>query len=360
MHCRSETGVLGMNEENQSTTVLVTGASGYIAMHCILQLLQQGYRVRGTLRSPSREQDLRETFARYVEEADDVDLENRLEFVTADLMSDEGWTEAVDGCRYVLHVASPNLADEPKEEDAWVAPARDGTLRVLRAALDAGVQRVVLTSSIAAIGAGHDTDGRVFTEDDWSNTNVRIGAYNRSKTLAERAAWDFVDNLPDSQALELAVINPSYVIGPILDKRRPLSVEIVGKLLDREVPGVVRIGFPLVDVRDTAQAHLLAMTAPQAAGKRFICDNEFRWFQEIALVLDEHYGDRGYRIPTRLFPNFVARLFALFDDSVKRVVPTLGKRTEVSSERLRSELDWRPRPVDDSIVDTAESLIEFG
>lgn len=343
-----------MNEDIPSTTVLVTGASGYIAMHCILQLLQEGYHVRGTLRSPSREKSLRQTFAQH------IDADERLEFVTADLMSDEGWQDAVTGCHYVLHVASPNLPAEPKDKDAWIAPARDGTLRVLKAAANAGVQRVVLTSSIAAIVRGHDSEGRIFTEDDWANTDANIGTYARSKTVAERAAWEFVNDLPHGKTLELAVINPSYVMGPILDEDIPTSVLIVSKLLNREVPGCVRFGFPLVDVRDTAAAHLLAMTAPQAAGKRFICSAEFYWMQEIAQILENHYADRGYRIPTRLLPDFAARLFALFDGSVRRALPTLGRRTEVSSARLRSTLDWQPRPVDKSILDTAESLIQFG
>ncbi len=343
-----------MNDDNQATTVLVTGASGYIAMHCILQLLQQGYRVRGTLRTPSREKKLRDAFARH------VDADERLAFVTADLMSDQGWADALTGCRFVLHVASPNPPTEPKDEDALIEPARDGTLRVLRTAANAGVQRVVLTSSIAAIVSGHDPDGRIFTEDDWANIDAGIGAYAKSKTVAEHAAWDFVDNLSAGETLELASINPGYVIGPLLDDDSPVSVEIVGKLLRRDVPFCVRLGFTLVDVRDVAAAHLLAMTAPQAAGKRFICDAEFYWMQEIAFVLEDQFADRGYRIPTRLVPNFVAHLIGLFDGTVRRVLPTLGQRVEVSSERLRSTLDWQPRPVQEAIVDTAESLIEYG
>jgi dihydroflavonol-4-reductase len=235
-----------MNEDNQSTTVLVTGASGYIAVHCILQLLQQGYRVRGTLRTPAREEDLRDTFARH------VDADDRLAFVTANLLSDENWPEAVAGCHFVLHVASPT--SEPKDENEAIIPARDGAVRVLQAAADAGVQRVVLTSSVAAIALGHDPEGRIFTEDDWTNTNARIGAYYKSKTLAERAAWDFVESLPAGTSLELATINPSYVLGPQLDEHSPPSIGIVARLMRRDVPGCARLGFNLVDVRDVAFA----------------------------------------------------------------------------------------------------------
>ena len=343
-----------MNEDNQSTSVLVTGASGYIAMHCVLQLLQEGYRVRGTLRTPSREKNLRQAFARH------IDADGRLEFVTADLMSDEGWADAAANCRYILHVASPNPPYLPKDEDELIIPARDGTLRVLRAAANAGVQRVVLTSSIAAIIGGHDADERVFSEEAWANTDGEITAYSKSKTFAERAAWDFVKNSPDGQKLELVVINPSYVLGPFLDEDIPLSVEIVGKLMRRDAPGSARIHLPMVDVRDVATAHLLAMTSRQAVGMRFICSVESYWMQEVAIILDKHFAGRGYRIPTRQLPDFFVRLFALYDGSVKRILPSLGKKTEVSSDRLRNTLDWQPRPVEEAIVETAESLIDFG
>jgi dihydroflavonol-4-reductase len=341
-----------MNEDTQSTTVLVTGASGYIAQHCILQLLQQGYRVRGTLRSPEREENLRATLARHVDAGD------RLEFVTANLLSDEGWTQAVAGCRFVLHVASPTT--DPKDEDEAIIPARDGTLRVLQAAADAGVRRVVLTSSVAAISGGHKPDDRIFTEDDWTNTNAKIGAYLKSKTVAERAAWDFVEGLPAGTNLELVAINPSYVLGPQLDEHSPPPVRIVTRLMRGDVPGCARIGFNLVDVRDVVDAHLLAMTSPQAAGKRFLCYAEHYWFQEIALVLKEHFADRGYRIPTRSIPDFVVRVYALFDDDARFIAPALGHRRRLSNERLKTTLNWQPRPVEQAIVDTAESLIEFG
>ncbi len=345
---------LNMTRDAENVTVLVTGASGYIAKHCILQLLQQGYRVRGTIRMPSQEEKLRQALARH------VDADDRLAFAMADLMCDDGWADAVRDCRYVLHIASPNASIEPQDEQAWIAPARDGTLRVLRAAAEAGVQRVVMTSSDAAIRCGHDTKDKVFTEADWSNLDAKIGAYARSKTLAERAAWEFVNALPAGKMLELAVINPTYTIGPLLDEDRPASVAIVGKLLGRELPGCIHLGFPLVDVRDVASAHLLAMTEPRAAGRRFICTTEFYWMHQVAQVLEEYFGDRGYRIPTRVLPDFVLRLAAIFDSSLKRVVPEIGLRAEVSSALLRNTLNWRPRPVEESIVDTAESLIKFG
>ena len=321
-----------MNGDVRDTRVLVTGASGYIAMHCILQLLREGYHVRGTLRTPSREPELRQAFARY------VDADDRLSFAAADLTSDDGWAEAVRNCRYVLHIASPNSPIEPQDEYAWIAPARDGTLRVLRAAADAGVQRVVMTSSLAAICRGNEAETKVFTEADWSNLDVKIGAYARSKTVAELSAWEFVNELPAGKMLELATINPSYVIGPLLDEVKPASVEIVGKLLRREVPGCVHLGFSLVDVRDVASAHLSAMTEPQAAGKRFICDAEFYWSQEIAHVLEEHFGQRGYRTPTRMLPNFAMYFVAIFDKKVSGAffpIWVCGSRYRPSSSGTR-------------------------
>jgi nucleoside-diphosphate-sugar epimerase len=280
-----------------------------------------------------------------------------LELVTADLLSDDGWEEATRGCQYVLHVASPTSA--PKDENEVIKPARDGTLRVLKAATNTGAQRVVLTSSMAAVASGHDPTGRVFTEDDWANIDGKIDAYGKSKALAERAAWNFINQLPAGQGPELVSINPSYVLGPQLDEDGSISLEIVGKLMRREVPGCARLGFSLVDVRDVATAHLAGMTAPQAAGKRFLCSAEFYWFQDIALVLQKHLAGRGYRIPTRALPDILVRLFAFTDEEIRRLVPSLGLRFEASSERLRSTLEWQPRPVPETIIDTAESLIEW-
>jgi nucleoside-diphosphate-sugar epimerase len=343
-----------MMAEKQNRTVLVTGASGYIGMHCILKLLQEGYAVRGTLRTPARESKLRETFARH------IDADDRLSFVTADLSSDAGWAEAARDCRTILHVASPNPTSLPRDEEAIIRPAVDGTMRVLEAATNAGVKRVVITSSMATVVGGNDPRGKIFTEADWADLDGQVDAYTKSKTLAERAAGEFVAGLPDGKTVELVVINPSYVIGPILDEDIPTSVEIVYRFMTRQMPGIPRIGFELVDVRDLADAHFLAMTAPQAAGKRFLCSAEYYTAEEIAAILQKHFAARGYRLPTRSLPDFLIRLMALFDGGVKRIAPTLGLRFEASSDLLKNTLDWRPRPVEEAIVDTAESLIEFG
>ncbi len=274
-------------KESSETIVLVTGASGFVAMHCILKLLEKGYMVRGTLRSPEREAGLRKTFKKH------TSFDDRLEFFTANLTNDDGWDEAVKGCQYILHVASPFPSQPPKHEDDLIQPAREGTLRVLKAASSANVKRVVMTSSLAAITLGHeDDDSKVFNEDDWSRTDHDIGAYEKSKTLAEQAAWDFVKGLESDNALELSVINPGLILGPILDEDYSTSGELIRKLMRRQYPGCPDISWPVVDVRDVADAHLAAMTTPEAAGMRFCCAIENASIQDIALILNKHFADR--------------------------------------------------------------------
>lgn len=343
-----------MNDIDTDRTILVTGASGFIAMHCILQLLEQGFRVRGTLRSPSRETALRATFAEH------VDVDERLSFHTANLLEDEGWREAIEGCDAVLHVASPLPRTPPKHEDDLIVPAREGVLRVLRHASDLGVRRVVMTSSVAAVLYGHARDGsEVYDESTWSIPEKTAGAYEKSKTLAEKAAWEYVGSLPGGRSPEFAAINPGLVLGPILDEDYGTSGEVVRKLMRRELPGCPPIGYAPVDVRDVAWAHIRAMDLPEAAGKRFILAIEHAWFGEIAGILDEHLRDRGYRIPTRRLPGFVLRLASIFDRTTRLVVPEIGLRMDVSNERAKRILGWQPRSLETMVRDMADSLIEF-
>lgn len=336
----------------EKVLVAVTGASGYIALHVIRKLLAEGYRVRGTLRDPGRGAGIEAALGGHVDVAD-------LSFVEADLMADGGWAAAVAECRYVLHIASPLPKAPPKHEDDLIVPAREGALRVLRASAEAGVARVVMTSSVSAILYSARTNG-LFDESDWSDPSGPIGAYAKSKTVAEKAAWDFIADLPADAGPELVTILPSLVLGPLLDPDGSASVEAVRKLMAREMPGCPRIGFTLVDVRDVADAHILALTAPQAAGKRFVCSGEFYWISDLARALSGHLGDKGYRIPTRELPNWMVRLGALFDPTIRSVLHQLGERKEIDAARLRAELRWSPRPNEDTIRDTADSLIEHG
>lgn len=337
-----------------SNTVLVSGATGFVGLHTVIQLLQAGHVVRGTLRSPGREAEVRESVARHVNAGD------RLSLHRCDLTIDTGWSEAVAGCDYVLHVASPFIIGTPKHEDELIIPARDGALRVLRAAAGAGVKRTVMTSSVAAISAGHGRDTpHIFNESDWSVIDSpEIGAYEKSKTIAERAAWDFVKT--DDSGMELAVINPGAVLGPILNADAGTSGELIRQLMARAMPACPKIGFSCVDVRDVASAHLAAMTPPEAAGKRFICAIEFTWMSEIAKILAERFGKDGYKIPTGELPNWIPRLMQHFNPVLKQIVPGLGKRRDYDNSQIKNLLGWKPRSLKEMSISMAESMIEFG
>jgi len=335
--------------------VLVTGGSGFIGAHCILQLLAGGYRVRTTVRSLKREAD-----ARAMLKTGGAEPGEALTFTPADLMSDAGWPEAAAGCDFALHVASPFPASVPKHEDELIVPAREGTLRVLRAARDGGVKRVVLTSSFAAIGYGHKPTDRPFSEENWTDPNAGgVSAYVKSKTLAERAAWDFVAR--EGGALELSVVNPVGVFGPVLGPDYSTSIQLVQRLMDGAMPGCPRLSFGAVDVRDVADLHLRAMTNPAAKGERFLAvAGDFMTIQEIARVLRERMGDRARRVPTRLLPDWIVRLVSRFDRSVALIVPELGKFKNATNAKAKRVLGWAPRSNADSIVATAESLARLG
>ena len=334
--------------------VLVTGASGFIAIHCIIQLLEQGYHVRGTLRSLNRETELRNTLAKFVQ-ADD-----RLAFVQADLLSDTGWPDAAHGCDYVLHIASPFPFEAPEDENDLIRPARDGTLRVLRAAVHHEVKRVVLTSSVAAISAGHPRRKTHLDEKDWSLPDSwTIDPYPKSKTLAERAAWEFMKNLPQGHPLELAVINPGYVLGPLPDTHQRTSGELIQQLLGGKLPGLAWIQFNGVDVRDVAAAHLAAMTTPEAAGKRFPCVTQQFWLRDAAEILNKHFETRGYKIKTNVIPSWAVYIVALFLKQVRPKLRSLGRETFIDTTLIRKTLNWKPRSLEETLVDMAESMIEL-
>jgi nucleoside-diphosphate-sugar epimerase len=337
------------------STVLVTGGSGFIGSHAILQLLNAGHRVRTTVRNLKREADVRAMLKQ-----GGVDAGGRLSFVPADLESDAGWPEAVAGCDYVLHVASPFPADVPKNDDELIIPAREGALRVLRAARDAGVKRVVLTSSFAAIGYGHPPQAEPFDEASWTNLDGEgLTAYVKSKTLAERAAWDFIAR--EGGGLELSVVNPVGVFGPALGPDYSTSILIVQRMLDGALPGLPRLYFGAVDVRDTVDLHLRAMTDPAARGERFLAvAGDFLSMLEIANVLKNNMGATAKRVPARELPNWMVRLASLRDPAVKLILPELGKYKNATNEKARRVLGWSPRTNEESILATGESLVQLG
>ena len=338
-----------------STSILVTGGSGFVASHIIMQLLAAGYTVRTTVRSLSREAELRKS----LEDAGAKGCD-RLSFFAADLMKDEGWAEAVKGCTYVQHVASPFPPEMPKHEDELIVPARAGTLRVLRAARDAGVRRVVLTSSYAAIGYGQAARAEPFTEKDWSvlDGKIPVPAYQKSKVIAEKAAWDFIDK--EGGNLELTVVNPVGVFGPVLSQDFSSSIQVVKKLMDGSVPGCPQVYFGAVDVRDTADLHVRAMTNPAAKGQRFLAVNDGKCpsFLDIAKIIKKNRPEKAKKVPTRQLPNWVIRTLALFDPSIRLIVPELGHIVEISNAKAKAMLGWAPRSTEESVLDTVDSLLK--
>ena len=332
-------------------TVLVTGGTGFLGGWCIVSLLERGYEVRTTVRDPARERAVRDAV-----EAAGVDPGSRLTVLAADLTSDSGWAEAVAGSRYVLHVASPFPSVQPKDPDELIVPARDGALRVLRAALDAGVDRVAMTSSIAAIHPGRESSAAApYTEVDWTDgADPSRTPYTRSKTIAEQAAWELVREARAED--RLATINPGAIIGPALNDDHSYSLQTIQRLLDG-MPAVPRLGFTFVDVRDVADLHIRALTDPAAGGERFIATDRFLWMAEVAAILRERLGDSAKKVPTRVAPNLLVRAMALFDASIRSVVGDLGRQSWFSNEKARTTLEWTPRPVEDSIEDCARSLI---
>lgn len=337
------------------STVLVTGGSGFIGGHAIAQLLAQGHVVHSSVRNLQREPAVRVLLS-----AAGIDTDERLRFFSADLTADAGWAEAVSGCDFVLHVASPFPAGIPKHEDELIVPARDGALRVLRAARDAGVQRVVLTSSFAAVGYGHPEQLEAFDETIWTNLEGSdVSAYVKSKTLAERAAWDFIEQ--EGGGLELAVVNPVGVFGPVMGADYATSILLVQKLMDGALPGSPDLRFGVVDVRDVVDLHLRAMSDPAANGERFLAvAGDFMRVRDMACVLKERMGDAARRVPTRQLPNWMIKLAALADPTVRQIVPELGKYKNASSDKARHLLGWSPRSNADALVATAESLLRLG
>jgi dihydroflavonol-4-reductase len=335
--------------------VLVTGGSGFVAAHCILQLLANGHRVRTTVRSLARRDDVLAMLKQGGAAATDD-----IGFFAADLTADAGWADAAKGCDYVLHVASPLPLSVPRDENELIAPAREGTLRVLRAARDAGVRRVVMTSSSAAIAYGHEPRETPFDETDWTKVDgTRLQPYVKSKALAERAAWDFVAR--EGGGLELATVNPVAVLGPVLGPDFSASVALIQAMLDGRAPAAPRIHFALVDVRDVADLHLRVMESPAAKGERFLAvAGEPMSMVEIGRVLRRHFGPAARRVPRLELPNWMARALALVVPQLRDVLPMLGHRRRTSAAKARRLLGWNPRPSEEIIMATANSLLALG
>ncbi|BDG10769.1 SDR family oxidoreductase [Anaeromyxobacter paludicola] len=332
--------------------VLVTGGSGFIAGHCILQLLEQGHLVRTTVRALAKEGAVRAVL-------DEAGLVNgdHLRFAPADLTRDDGWDEAVAGIDFVLHVASPVRPGHVEDPDDLIVPAREGTLRVLRAARDAGVKRVVLTSAFHAVSWGHPHGDHTFAEEDWTVLDgPGVDAYGRSKTLAERAAWDFMAR--EGGTMELATMLPVAVMGPVMGRDISGANHIVAMMLDGKMPGFPRLFIPIVDVRDVAAAHVLAMKAAGAAGERFLLSNgPAIAMKEIGATIRAELGEAAKRVPTRAIPDLVVRLGALFSARFRAIAPDLGYAKRTSNEKARRVLGWTARDPHEAVVAAAESIV---
>ena len=327
-------------------TVLVTGGSGFLGGRAIIDLLERGYDVRTTVRSKSKGPRIEENIS------NELGRPAGIEFFEADLSSDQGWTEAVAGCRYVLHIASPFPPNKPKDPQELIKPAVDGATRVVGAALDAGVERIVMTSSVAAIRGGENPEDRFYTEDDWTDVDA-VAAYPQSKTLAEQAAWDLVDQRGERH--KLATICPSAILGPVMPDDDSFSLEAIQRLLGG-MPAVPEIGFSWVDVRDVSAAHIAAMEKPEAGGQRFIASGPFLWLLEVSKILKEKLPDLASKAPTRKAPKFMVRIMAIFDPGARALIQDIGQRNDFDTTRATEVLGITARPVEETIVDCAKSL----
>jgi len=342
-----------MKVSNDDEMVLVTGGSGFIASHCIIALLNKGYKVKTSLRSLNRSADVKQMLT-----TGGISNFDNLSFVEADLSHESGWKEAVQGCTYVIHPASPTPNPKATHEDEFILPAVNGVLFVLRAAKAAGVKRVVLTSAFGAVCYGTDKK-TPYTEEDWSDLSQNLPAYQKSKTLSEKAAWNYVNG--EGKGLELAVVNPVAVLGPVLGADYSHSIQMIHQMLNGQIKGLPRIRIGYVDVRDVADLHLKAMVDPAARGERFLAvAGQALSMLDIANILHHEFRNKAAKVPRREIPAWMIRLIARFNPKVKLIVPHLGLVKEASHDKATHLLNWQPRSNREAVTATAESLMRLG
>lgn len=337
----------------KKATVLVTGVTGFLGSHVTIQLLNRGYDVVGTMRSLKRADAMRGIIAAHTEHV------ANLRFVEADLLTAD-WDAVMEGIDFVQHIASPFPQVLPKDEDELIRPAKEGALKVLQAAKRMGVQRVVLTSSVGAVSYGKTPSQlqAVLDEKDWTDiTNLKDSTpYFRSKTIAERAAWDYVKG--EGKGLELVTICPGGILGPLLEQDFSASANIVLKCLDGSAPAVPQIGFEVVDVRSVADLHILAMEKPNAVGQRYIASAGHMYFKDVANLLRKHYP--GRKIPRFELPNFVTRFYSNIDKTLKPVLVDLGVYRKVNASKAQRELGWQPISKEEAVLTCAASAFKLG
>ena len=344
-----------MRNENNEKTVLVTGGTGFVGVHCILQLLQKGYKVKTTVRGIHRKDDVIAMLKN-----GGINAFHDLEFFETNLTSNANWDKAVANCNYVLHVASPIGLHVPNNENEMIRPAVEGTLHVLRAARDAGVQRVVMTSNFGAVGYSHKDKSIVITEECWTDPNEKgLSVYNKSKVLSEKAAWHFIST--EGGELQLAVINPMGIFGPSLGPELSAGFELLKKVLDGSMKWIPNITMGITDVRDVADLHIRAMTSPAANGQRFLAlAGGIMSLPEIARLLKDKSGTLGKNISTRTMPDWVVRMAAWFNPLAKNIAPMLSRYREASNAKAKTLLGWQPRNNEEAILASAGSMERFG
>lgn len=353
--------------ENKNAKVLVSGVTGFVGSHVAQQLLLHGYQVRGTVRSTSDEAKMTKLRQQITEGLPSEGVPE-LEFCEADLLKEETWAPAIAGCQYVCHVASPFPLDIPSDPDVIIKPAVDGTLAILKASsVDGNVKRVVLTSSLAAVHDVKTFDGKqdpdkVYNEDDWVDPE-KVEPYSRSKILAEKAAHKFIEELPQEEGkrkLELVVINPSYVLGPIITDNISSSVAGIKRLLDKSTPGIPKFHMPICDVRDVALAHVKALDNPEHVGKRYMIVTECKWMKDIACIIKKEFKPYGYFVPTIPVPSVLVWMGSFVDRSTAMIVSRLDKEFKLDNKRMVEDLKITPTDVEKTVLDTCHSLIERG
>jgi nucleoside-diphosphate-sugar epimerase len=344
-----------MTDIKSDKMVLVTGGTGFVGIHCILQLLQKGYKVKTTLRSIQRKNEIIEM----LKNGGITSFEN-LSFIEADLTNDKNWDEAVTNCEYVLHIASPIFLKLPEHEDEMIRPAVDGTLRVLKAARDAGVKRVVMTSNFGAVGYSHKDKNTLITEESWTDPNEKgLSPYNKSKVLAERAAWNYMGK--EGGGLELSVVNPMGIFGPSLGPALSSGFGLLQKLMDGSMKRIPNISLGIVDVRDVADLHIRAMTNPAAKNQRFLAlAGGTMSLLEMVKFLKEKMPEATQNASTQSLPDWLVRFSALFNSQAKAILPMVGIYRNASNEKARKILGWNPRSNEEAVLATAESLVHFG
>ncbi len=350
-----------MEDQNKNTWVLVTGGTGFVGVHCILQLMQKGYKVKTTLRSMNRRSEVIGMLKEGCITSPDSYRDTNLQFIEADLTKDDNWDKAVKDCTYVLHVASPIQLAQPKDENEMIRPAVDGALRVLKAARDAGVKRVVMTSNFGAVGYSHKDMNTQITEEDWTDPNEKkLSTYNKSKVLAERAAWDFIRK--EGGEMELSVINPVAIFGPSLGPDLSSGFDLIKTVIDGKMKAIPNMTFNIVDVRDVADLHIRAMTSPGAKGQRFLAlAGGIMSLPQIAKLLKDKMPQVAGKVTTKTLPNWAVRITALFNPKAKAISSMLGINRNTSNAKARNILKWQPiANNEEAVLASVESMLKFG